>query len=98
MSGHIVDDQQRGDRPATPMRPSGSGGARNAAPPNSRTGSQGGKHPSDSKKPAEGGFGEAQGPNPPLYKAKLLGTNSVAKTPITPKCFGNWLMTLSHIN
>ena len=27
MSMHIVDDEQRGDRPATPMRPSGSGGA-----------------------------------------------------------------------
>ncbi len=27
MSGHIVDDEQRGDRPASPMRPSGSGGA-----------------------------------------------------------------------
>ncbi len=27
MSVHIVDDEQRGDRPATPMRPSGSGGA-----------------------------------------------------------------------
>ena len=26
MSVHIVDDEQRGDRPATPMRPSGSGG------------------------------------------------------------------------
>ncbi len=67
MSVHIVDDEQRGDRPATPMRPSDSGGAgqlgrgrsstmysdiscvappcicprgaRNAAPPNSRTGS-----------------------------------------------------------
>ncbi len=39
MSLHIVDDEQRGDRPAIPMRPSGSGGARNAAPPNSRTGS-----------------------------------------------------------
>jgi len=67
MSLYIVDDEQRGDRPATPMRPSGSGGAgasaalallddvqrhrlrraalhlprgaRNAAPPNSRTGS-----------------------------------------------------------
>jgi hypothetical protein len=24
---HIVDDEQRGDRPATPMRPSGSGSA-----------------------------------------------------------------------
>ncbi len=66
MSVHIVDDEQRSDRRATPMRPSGSGGAgasaslallddvreacvappriclrgaRNAAPPNSRTGS-----------------------------------------------------------
>ena len=27
MSGHIVDDEQRGDRRATPMRPSGSGPA-----------------------------------------------------------------------
>ncbi len=27
MSVHIVDDKQRGDRPAIPMRPSGSGGA-----------------------------------------------------------------------
>ncbi|MGA2264202.1 MAG: hypothetical protein ABSH28_22555 [Acidobacteriota bacterium] len=27
MSAHIVDDEQRGDHPATPMRPSGSGGA-----------------------------------------------------------------------
>jgi len=27
MSMHIVDNEQRGDRPATPMRPSGSGGA-----------------------------------------------------------------------
>jgi hypothetical protein len=27
MSVHIVDDEQRGDRPATPMRPSGSGAA-----------------------------------------------------------------------
>jgi len=27
MSVHIVDDEQRGDRPAIPMRPSGSGGA-----------------------------------------------------------------------
>jgi len=27
MSGHIVDDEQRGDRPAIPLRPSGSGGA-----------------------------------------------------------------------
>ncbi len=27
MSLHIVDDEQRGDRPASPMRPSGSGGA-----------------------------------------------------------------------
>ncbi len=27
MSLHIVDDEQRGDRPATPIRPSGSGGA-----------------------------------------------------------------------
>jgi hypothetical protein len=27
MSVHIVDDEQRGDRLATPMRPSGSGGA-----------------------------------------------------------------------
>jgi hypothetical protein len=27
MSVHIVDDEQRGDRRATPMRPSGSGGA-----------------------------------------------------------------------
>jgi hypothetical protein len=26
MSLHIVDDEQCGDRPATPMRPSGSGG------------------------------------------------------------------------
>jgi hypothetical protein len=73
MSQHIVDDEQRSDRLATPMRPAGSGGAgasaalalrdrrrsstmhtgiacvappcicprgaRNAAPPNSRTGS-----------------------------------------------------------
>jgi hypothetical protein len=27
MSVHIVDDEQRRDRPATPMPPSGSGGA-----------------------------------------------------------------------
>ncbi|MGA2262983.1 MAG: hypothetical protein ABSH28_16325 [Acidobacteriota bacterium] len=27
MSVHIVDDEQRRDRPATPMRPSGSSGA-----------------------------------------------------------------------
>ncbi len=27
MSLHIVDDEQRGDRPAIPMRPLGSGGA-----------------------------------------------------------------------
>ncbi|MGA2260424.1 MAG: hypothetical protein ABSH28_03200, partial [Acidobacteriota bacterium] len=27
MSVHIVDDEQRRDRPAIPMRPSGSGGA-----------------------------------------------------------------------
>ena len=27
MSLHIVDDEQRRDRPATPVRPSGSGGA-----------------------------------------------------------------------
>ena len=27
MSVHIVDDEQRSDRRATPMRPSGSGGA-----------------------------------------------------------------------
>jgi hypothetical protein len=27
MSVHIVDDEQRGDRPATPTRPLGSGGA-----------------------------------------------------------------------
>ncbi len=27
MSLHIVDDEQRGDRPGIPMRPSGSGGA-----------------------------------------------------------------------
>ena len=67
MSVYIVDDEQRRDRPASPMRPSGSGGAgasavlallddarrhrlrradrhlplgaRNAAPPDSRTGS-----------------------------------------------------------
>ncbi len=27
MSVNIVDDERRGDRPASPMRPSGSGGA-----------------------------------------------------------------------
>ena len=27
MPMHIVDDEQRGDRPASPMRPSGSGAA-----------------------------------------------------------------------
>jgi hypothetical protein len=27
MSVHIVDDEQHGDRPTIPMRPSGSGGA-----------------------------------------------------------------------
>ena len=31
MSMHIVDDEQRGDRRATPMRPSGSGLARTSA-------------------------------------------------------------------
>jgi hypothetical protein len=31
MSVHIVDDEQRGDRPAIPMRPSGSGGAGTSA-------------------------------------------------------------------
>jgi hypothetical protein len=32
MSLHIVDDEQRSDRRATPMRPSGSGGAGASAP------------------------------------------------------------------
>ena len=31
MSLYIVDDEQRRDRPATPMRPSGSGGGASAA-------------------------------------------------------------------
>ncbi len=31
MSVHIVDDEQRGDRRATPVRPSGSGGAEASA-------------------------------------------------------------------
>ena len=38
------------------------------------------------------------GPDSHLYKINFCALYSVAKTLITPKCFGNWLMTLSHIN